>query len=348
MTQRDQILRSQQSSSADCRRSLHVARRHCPSSRSPEALQFEEAPLPEAPARWVRIRVEAIGLSRSELYARRGEYPEVGFPRVLGTECAGLVDDASDTTLQPGSRVVALMGGMGRLYDGCYAEYVVAPSTHVLPIESTLPWEVLAALPKSYLTAHQALETLDLRAGQTLLIRGGTSSVGLCALTLAKERGAQVITTTRQQDKVATLSATGADAVLLDSGSVEESVRQVAPEGVSAVLDLVGASTLRDSLLTVAPKGVLCYMGVLGEQSALERFQPLADIPSGARLTTYASRATIDAARCAQALQQIVDRVASGRYPTHLDRVFLFDQLVEAHRYMEENRATGKVVVMAP
>jgi NADPH:quinone reductase len=169
----------------------------------PEALQIDEAPLPEAPAGWVRIRVKAIGLSRSEIYARRGEYPEVSFPRVLGTECICVVDSLSGATFQPGRVVVALMGGMGRLYDGCYAEYVVAPLTHILPIDSSLPWEILAALPKSYLTAHQALETLDLRAGQTLLIRGGTSSVGLCALTLAKERGAQVIATTRMQDKSA-------------------------------------------------------------------------------------------------------------------------------------------------
>jgi NADPH:quinone reductase-like Zn-dependent oxidoreductase len=314
----------------------------------PEALQFEEAPLPETPTGWVRIHVKAIGLSRSEVYARRGEYPEVSFPRVLGTECVGIVDESADPALPAGSVVVALMGGMGRLYDGCYAEYVVAPSAHILPITSSLPWEVLAALPKSYLTAYQALETLDLRAGQTLLIRGGTSSVGLCALTLAKELGVRVITTTRQQDKVAALSAAGAGAVLLDTGSLEEAVRQTEPEGVSAALELVGARTLRDTLLTVAPKGVLCYMGVLGDQSALDDFHPLGDIPSGVRLTTYASRATIDAAHCAGLLQQIVDGAAAGRYPTHLDRVFPFDQLAEAHRYMEENRATGKVVVMAP
>lgn len=314
----------------------------------PEALQIEEAPLPETPTGWIRICVKAIGLSRSEVYARRGEYPEVSFPRVLGTECVGIVDESADPALPVGSVVVALMGGMGRLYDGCYAEYVVAPSAHVLPVISSLPWEVLAALPKSYLTAYQALETLDLRAGQTLLIRGGTSSVGLCALTLANELGVRVITTTRQQDKVAALTAAGASAVLLDTGSLEEAVRQAEPEGVSAALELVGARTLRDSLLTVAPKGVLCYMGVLGDQSALDDFHPLGDIPSGVRLTTYASRATIDAAHCAGLLQQIVDGAAPGRYPTHLDRVFPFDQLAEAHRYMEENRATGKVVVMAP
>lgn len=322
----------------------------------PEVLQIEEAPLPEPPAGWIRIQVKAIGLSRSELYARRGEYPEVSFPRILGTECIGLVDAPaaadSGVGLPPGCRVVALMGGMGRLYDGCYAQYVVAPTTHVLPLPATttatLSWEVLAALPKSYLTAYQALETLDLQAGQTLLIRGGTASVGLCALTLAKERGARVLATTRTPDKVAPLTAAGADAVLLDEGSVEAAVRRLLPQGVAAVLELVGARTLRDSLLAVAPKGVVCYMGSLGEQSVVERFQPLADIPTDVRLTTYASRATIDAARCTQVLQVLVDGVAAGRYPTHLDRVFPFEQLAVAHQYLEDNRGMGKVVVTVP
>ena len=138
------------------------------------------------------------------------------------------------------------------------------------------------------------------------------------------------------------------DVALIDSGRLEEYVRQVAPGGVSAALELVGARTLRDSLLTVAAKGVLCYMGVLGDQSALERFQPLSDIPSGVRLTSYASRATIDAAHCAHTLQQIVDSVEAGRYPTHLDHIFPFDEFVEAHRYMVDSHAIGKIVVLAP
>ena len=312
----------------------------------PEALQLEEAPLPETRPGWVRIRVRAIGLSRSEVYARRGDYPEVTFPRVLGTECVGVVDDVGqEGSLRAGWKVAAVMGGMGRLYDGCYAEYALAPITHVMPLSSDLPWDALAALPKSYLTAQGALETLDLRAGQTLLIRGATSSVGMAAITLGKELGAIVIATTRNPEKVGALRAAGADQTLIDSGAIEEEARRLTPDGVEALLELVGAATLRDSLLAMATKGVLCYMGVLGDSEVLERFQPLMDIPSGVRLTTYASRATLTAANCAEALRRIVDGVAAGRYPTHLDRVFPFEQIVAAHRYMEESHATGKVVV---
>ncbi len=312
----------------------------------PETLQLEEAPLPETRLGWVRIRVRAIGISRSELYARRGDYPEVTFPRVLGTECVGVVDSAGpETSLRVGQVVAAVMGGMGRLFDGCYAEYALAPITHVMPLSTDLPWDALAALPKSYLTAQRALETLDLRAGQTFLIRGATSSVGMAAITLGKELGATVIATTRNRAKVGALRAAGADQTLIDSGAIEEEALRLAPGGVEALLEMVGAATLRDSLLTMAPKGVLCYMGVLGDSMMIERFQPLADIPSGVRLTAYASRETLNAAHCTEALQRIVDGVAAGRYRTHLDRVFPFEQIVAAHRYMEESHAAGKVVV---
>jgi NADPH:quinone reductase-like Zn-dependent oxidoreductase len=236
---------------------------------------------------------------------------------------------------------------MGRLYDGCYAEYVAAPATHVMSLESNLPWDTLAALPKSYLTALGALDTLDLAAGQTFLIRGATSSVGMAALNLARDLGATVIATTRNPAKSAALRAAGADQVIIDSGMLEE-VLQLVPGGVQALLEMIGAATLRDSLLIMAPKGVLCYMGFLGEQASVDQFQLLADIPSSVRLTVYASRPTINAANCTEPLQHIVDGVASGRYRANLDRVFPFDEIVAAHRYMDESRASGKIVVMVP
>lgn len=313
----------------------------------PEALQFEERPQPEVRAGWVRIRVRAFGLSRSELYARRGDYPEVEFPRVLGTECVGIVDATGpETPFHEGQTVAAVMGGMGRLFDGCYAEYVLAPATHVMPLTTTLPWETLAAIPKSFLTAQGALETLDLNTGQAFLIRGGTSSVGMAALSLAKERGATVLTTTRNPAKEGALRAAGAAEVLIDPGILEEAVQHLVPGGVQAVLEMIGAATLRDSLQLLAPKGILCSMGFLGEVGAVEQFSVLEAIPSSVRLTTYGSRETINAAHCAQALQRIVDGVASGHYQAHLDRVFPFEQLVAAHREMEESRAVGKIVVV--
>lgn len=315
----------------------------------PDVLQFEAMPRPELRSGWVFIRVKAFGLSRSELYTRRGDYPEVEFPRVLGTECVGLIEEVGpETRLYPGQTVAAVMGGMGRLFDGCYAEYVLAPATHVMPVETTLPWDTLAALPKSFLTAQGALDTLDLIAGQTFLIRGATSSVGMSALTLAKEAGTRVIATTRNPAKAEALQAAGADQVLIDSGTLEPEARRIAPGGVQALLEMIGAATLRDSLQCLAPKGTLCYMGFLGEVGSIDEFRLLDDIPSSVRLTVYASRPSINAANCTQALQGIVERIEAGRYPAHLDRIFPFEEIVAAHRYMDESRAAGKIVVILP
>ena len=103
-----------------------------------------------------------------------------------------------------------------------------------------------------------------------------------------------------------------------------------------------------DSLAAMALRYFFCYMGVLGEVSILEDFQPLADIPSGVRLTAYASRGTINAAQCAEPLQRIVERVAAGRLRPHIDRVFPFAEIAAAHRYLEESRAVGTLVVTVP
>ena len=123
--------------------------------------------------------VMALGLNRSELFTRRGMSPSVRLPRVLGIECVGLVERSSDPALPESTTVAAAMGGMGRQFDGSYAEYALLPTSQLMPVTSELPWSVLGAVPETLQTAHGSLTTgLDLQPGQTLLIRGGTSSLG--------------------------------------------------------------------------------------------------------------------------------------------------------------------------
>jgi NADPH:quinone reductase-like Zn-dependent oxidoreductase len=192
----------------------------------------------------VRIRVRAFGLNRSELFTRQGHSPSVVFPRVLGIECVGTVDDAGGSDLQPGQTVAALMGEMGRAYDGGYAEYTLVPRDHVLPVRTSLPWDVLAALPETWLTARgSVVEAMGVAAGYTLLVRGGTSSVGMAATSLAKHRGVRVLATTRAESKAAALRANGADDVVIDTGGIADDVRQRVPGGVDGVLELVGSTT---------------------------------------------------------------------------------------------------------
>jgi NADPH2:quinone reductase len=312
----------------------------------PEVLEIEELPRPEPRAGWVRIRVRAFGLNRSEMYTRQGHSPSVQFPRVLGIECVGVVDDAGGTDLSIGQTVAALMGEMGRAYDGGYAEYTLVPRDRVLPLHTDLTWDVLAALPETYLTAWGSLvEAMHLEVGQTLLIRGATSSVGMAAVSLAKGMGMRVLATTRDPAKADALRQNGVDEVVIDTGRIAEDVKQRVPGGVDALLELIGPVTLLDSLRAVRRGGIVCHTGLLGNVWIMERFEPLEDIPSTVKLTTYGS-STTSAERSTAALQEIVDGVAAGRYRANIEKRFRFDEIVAAHRFMEANRGSGKLVVV--
>ena len=205
---------------------------------------------------------------------------------------------------------------------------------------------MLASLPETYLTAWGSLfEAIDVQAAQTLLIRGGTSSVGMAAASLAKGIGLRVLATTRDAAKAAALRANGADDVVIDTGTIAEEVRRRVPGGVDGVLDLIGTTTLIDSMRALRPRGIVCNTGILGNAWVLERFEPLEDIPSTVRLTVYES-GTTSAERSTMALQTIVDGVADGRFRANLQRTFRFDEIVEAHQFMEANRGSGKLVVV--
>ncbi len=313
---------------------------------APEVLQLRTLPRPQPRSGWVLIQVKAFGLNRSEMFTRQGHSPGVTFPRILGIECVGVVEAAPDTNLYVGQTVAAVMGGMGRVYDGGYAEYTLVPASQVIPLQTTLPWEVLAAIPETYLTAWGSLfDAMEVQAGQSLLVRGGTSSVGMAALALAKDKGLKVLATTRNVAKADALRENGADDVVIDTGQIANEVKQRVSGGVNGVLELIGTMTLLDSLQSVAPKGIVCFTGILGNAWVMHEFEPGAAIPSTVKLTNYQTE-TVTAANSAQALQQIADGVAAGRYRVNIDKVFHFNEIVEAHRYMEENRAKGKLVVV--
>jgi len=308
-------------------------------------LQLVTLPIPPEQDGWVRIRVEAFGLNRSELKLRLGVSEGVSFPRVPGIEAAGTVDAApADSGLIRGQQVVAMMGDMGRTYDGGYAEYTSVPLSQVIPVETELPWEVLGALPEMVQTAYGSLTVgLDLKPGQTLLIRGGTSSVGLAAAVLATWRGCTVLSTTRQAERLTFLKEHGVDHPLLDTGSIVSAVRELYPDGVDAALDLVGAPTLRDTLHAVRVHGTGCFGGSLSNQWMVPDFSPNEYLPRGVRLAGYFGDAS-DLPR--EAFQEILDAVAAGRLSFPVDRVYDgLEQVPQAHDDMEHDRATGKLVV---
>jgi NADPH:quinone reductase-like Zn-dependent oxidoreductase len=184
---------------------------------------------------------------------------------------------------------------------------------------------------------------LCVAAGQSLLIRGGTTSVGLAATVLAKRQGITVAATTRKAHRESMLKDNGADHVFIDNGEIANDVHRVFPDGVDKILELVGTTTLLDSLQCVARFGSVCMTGMVGNAWELDQFSPMGAIPSTVNLTTYSggSQDFIDTP-----LQTVVNEVEAGRMKPRIGRVFQLHEIVEAHRCMEDNAAGGKIVVL--
>jgi NADPH2:quinone reductase len=310
----------------------------------PDALEIRELAIPEPRSGWVLIEVRAFGLNRSELHTRLGLAQGVTFPRVLGIEAVGIVVAAPGGEVEPGQQVAALMGGMGRTFDGGYAQYTSVPAAQVIPFSSSLDWAVLGAVPEMLQTAHGSLTVgLDAKPGQALLIRGGTSSVGMASAILAKDRGLTVLSTTRRPERAAALSALGVDHPIVDDGAISPAVRSIIPGGVDVALELVGTPTLPDTLRATRVHGVVCFTGMLSNEWIVPDFYPIEYIPRGVRLTGYGG----DAADLpAGVLQSFLDDVAAGRLEVPIGRTYSLDEIATAHADMEAGNSVGKLVVL--
>jgi NADPH:quinone reductase-like Zn-dependent oxidoreductase len=233
---------------------------------------------------------------------------------------------------------------MGRSFDGGYAEYTMVPADQVIPFESTLDWATLGAVPEMLQTAYGSLTVgIDAEPSETILIRGGTSSVGMATALLAKERDMTVLATTRSAAKTPALEAIGVDHVIIDDGEVASQVRAIVPEGVAGALELVGTPTLRDTLRSTRVGGTVCFTGMLSNVWTVDDFYPIEYIPTGVRLTAYGGD-SYDLPP--DVLQEFLDAVASGRFEVPIHQVYRLDEIQQAHADMEANRATGKLVVV--
>lgn len=253
----------------------------------PEQLKRETVAIPAIRPGWSLVQIKGFGINHSEIFTRQGLSPSVTLPRILGIECVGIIAATSDDAALPiGTKVVSLMGEMGRAFDGSYAEYALLPNSQLYPLQTTLPWSEAAAIPETYYTAFGALQSLRPTATSTFLVRSGASGVGLAFLKLVKAKYPQaaVIGTSRTPEKAAFLERLG-----YDQGIVDQDGRLTDAVTVDRILELVGPKTIRDSFAHLRPGGILCQVGLLGGQWYVEDFDPIMDIPDQTYLSSFYS-----------------------------------------------------------
>lgn len=299
-----------------------------------EDIKISECTVPKVKNGWVLVKVKAFGMNHSEKILRLNEINAdyIKKPIIPGIECVGEIADPSDSNFQAGQKVIALMGGMGRSFNGSYAEYALLPTKNVFSINSNLPWEILGAIPETYFTVWGSLfECLKLTASDHLLIRGATCSLGYAVIQIAKAMGCYVIATTHKEEKMDLLK--NADEIILDNGSIKA-------KGITKALELVGPKTLCNTLSTVEKGSIVCSTGILGGIFSLNNFDPIKDIPNGVYLTgffsNYPTQKTID---------DIFSFIDRHNLTPNIGKVFNFSNMQQACIALDHGEVNGKIVV---
>jgi putative PIG3 family NAD(P)H quinone oxidoreductase len=310
----------------------------------PEVLEIREVARPEPASGEVRVRVRAFGINRADLLQRRGLYPAPpDAPQdIPGLEFAGEVDALGERVsgVARGDRVMGIVGG------GSYAEYLCTPASHLLRIPGRMSFNDAAAIPEAFLTAHDALEQLEVQAGEWVLVHAVGSGVGSAALQLVHARGAKCIGTSRTRDKLERALARGLD-VAVETGKEDlvAAVRAATGRGVNAVVDLIGGSAFSDTLRCMAPRGRLIVVGL----TAGARAEVDLGVVLRNRLhivgTVLRARSKDEKAALTQSFAPLVSLFEKGALSPVVDRVFALEQVRVAHVCMESNANFGKVVV---
>lgn len=302
-------------------------------------LKVTEVPTPKVKSGWSLIKIKGFGINRSEIFTRNGWSPTVKLPRILGIEGVGEIAETTDSQRLPkGQKVVTLMHGMGRQFNGSYAEYALIPNDSIYPINTDLSWATLAAIPETYFTAYGSLLNLKITGTDSLLIRGATSGVGVAAGILAKAMapGIKVYGTTRNLAKCDELTAKGFDEVIEDHNNHLRTDRKF-----DKVLELVGSLTLNDSLRYLHESSILCETGELGGIWSIKDFSLIGNLPSGAYLTDFSSDSVTESR-----FNDLLDIIFDNKLDVAPVKTFDLAHTSDAQAYLDSQKSFGKVVVL--
>ena len=320
--------------------SMQLVTQHAPGGADTLEITFAEKPQP-APGQ-LRVRVLAAGINRADIVQREGHYPPPkGASPVLGLEIAGIVDAVNGPSrFQEGDAVFGLLSGGG------YAEYALIDSSAALPKPDLMSWAEAASLPEAWMTAwFNLVDIAAVQPGETVLIHAAASGVGAAAIQLASLLGARVIASAGSDDKRAYCRSLGAE-VVIDSRQPGFAANLKAQGGVDVVLDPVGAALFDDNIAVLKPDGRLVVIGIMGGSSATLNLGLL--LVKRLRLlgSTLRSQPEAVKARLTAALEaEVLPALADGRARITLDSVYPLAAVADAHRYVEDNRNLGKVVL---
>ncbi|KAI0895370.1 putative zinc-binding oxidoreductase [Annulohypoxylon nitens] len=327
----------------------------CTATGPVSVMEIQDVPVPKPQPSQVLIRILGFGINRAEMFTRQGHSPGIEFPRIVGIECIGVVagypaaetaeSGAASSRLPIGTRVATCMGGLGRQIPGSYAEYTCVSQANVRPIPATsLPVGTLAALPEMLQTTWGSLVNgLDLRPGESLLVRGATSSIGLCALQLARKIGAvRIGATSRSAGREELLRQNGATEFFVDNGEVAKAVAQSAKGEFDKILELTGTTTLRDSVRCAVSKGTICMTGIQGGEWELEKFTPMGDLPNRVRLCAYGGGPDDF---MALPWEELIHDIEAGKVKIPV-REFKLEDIRKVHEILESGGGGAKMVVV--
>ena len=312
----------------------------------PEVLVPEERPVPKPGAGEILVKLEAAGVNRPDVAQRKGHYPPPpGASDIPGLEIAGEVVALGEgvSRWKLGDKVMALVSGGG------YAQYCLAHESHALPVPVGLSMTEAAAIPETFFTVwHNVFERGALKAGETLLVHGGTSGIGTVAIQLAKAFGARVIVTAGSDEKCEACRKLGADVAInyKTEDFVAATKAATGGKGAELILDMVGGDYIERNYEAAAVEGRIVQIAFQGSPKATVDFRRIMLKRLHHTGSTLRSRSVADKGAIASAIaEKVVPLIAAGKARPVMDSTYPFTKAAEAHARMESSAHIGKIVL---